>query len=200
MAGPLAVVAWAGALAAVVVVAVAGSLASRPTEREPVPSTIPALVAPSLATPVRLALPPTEPVLRIVEPVGNGTIITSTDLVLRGTRAGPAGPTQVTLLSGDTPVARETLPASGGGGAFRLELPVPGPRPGDPLVLEVVAFTTAVRPAQVVRIPVRVGPIRGGAPRAVGRTGEGPIGEDGILGGIVFGNAWDPEAMGTPAP
>ncbi len=194
-------VAWAGALAAVVVAAVAGSLATgRPTAREPASSVLSAPVASSLPSPVRIALPPPDPVLRIVEPVGNGTIITSTELVLRGSRAGPAGPTQVTLLSGDTPVARETLPARGAGGAFRLELPLPGPRPGDPLTIEVVAFTTAVRPAQVVRIPVRVGPIQGGAPRAVGRTGEGPIGEDGILGGIVFGNAWDPEAMGTPAP
>lgn len=194
-------VAWAGALAAVVVVAVAGSFStSRPTAREPAHSAPAAPVASSLPNPARVALPPPVPVLRIVEPVGNGTIITSTDLVLRGARSGPAGPTQVTLLSGDTPVTRETLPASGGGGAFRLELSVPGPRPGDPLVIEIVAFTTAVRPAQVVRIPVRVGPIEGGAPRVVGRTGEGPIGEDGIVGGIVFGNAWDPEAMGTPSP
>ena len=68
------------------------------------------------------------------------------------------------------------------------------------MVVQIVAFDPHGIPLEVVRIPIEIGAVLEGAPRNVGRTGEGPIGEDGILGGIVFGNAWDPEAMGTPAP
>ena len=69
------------------------------------------------------------------------------------------------------------------------------------MVVQVVAFTSHGIPLEVVRIPVEIGAILEGAPRNVGRTGQGPIGEDGIVGGIVFGNAWDPEALGErPAP
>jgi hypothetical protein len=51
--------------------------------------------------------------------------------------------------------------------------------------------TTAVIPDR--RLP-RLGPaVGGGAPREVG---NGRLGDDGIVGGIVFGNAWDPEALG----
>jgi len=51
--------------------------------------------------------------------------------------------------------------------------------------------TTATIPDR--RLP-RLGPVvLGGAPREVG---NGRLGDDGIVGGIVFGNAWDPEALG----
>jgi hypothetical protein len=104
---------------------------------------------------------------------------------------------RVTVEStGATLVASEMLPASGAGGAFQLELPLADPRPDGPMVVQVVALAANGMPLEVVRIPVEIGAITEGAPRIVGRTGEGPIGEDGIIGGIVFGNAWDPEALG----
>jgi hypothetical protein len=194
-------VAWSGGLVVIVGLALAGSLTTPPpiAIADPVPS--PIATGPA-SPPTRTAADPAapEPVLRIIAPSREGALITTPDLVVRGSRSGPAGPTQVTLLAGSTTIARETLPASGAGGAFRFDIAVPGPRPGGSMVLEVIAYSTAVRPYRVVRIPVEIGAILAGAPRNVGRTGEGPIGEDGIVGGIVFGNAWDPEALGTPSP
>jgi len=53
------------------------------------------------------------------------------------------------------------------------------------------AASTAAVPDR--RLP-RLGPTaQGGAPRQVG---NGRLGDDGIVGGIVFGNAWDAEALG----
>jgi hypothetical protein len=186
----------------VVGVAVAGSIASSPSVAvvEASLSATPAPTAASHPVVVEARRPLPRPALKIVSPSRDGAVITTPALIVRGSRSGPAGPTQVTLLAEGTALARQTLPANGAGGAFQIELPVPGPRPGGSMVVEVVAFTTAVRPIRTLRIPVQIGAVVEGAPRTVGRTGEGPIGEDGIVGGIVFGNAWDPEALGTPAP
>ena len=141
----------------------------------------------------------TRPVLHVDAPSGPGAVITTPRLSVRGSRTGPSGPVRITLeSSGSKLLASETLPASGGGGAFTVDFPLSNPRPGGSMVVQVVAFTSHGIPLEVVRIPIEIGAVLEGAPRNVGRTGDGPIGEDGILGGIVFGNAWDPEALGEP--
>jgi hypothetical protein len=179
-----------------VTVAIVGTAATDGTR--PVPPAPSAVAA--LATPAPTAAGP-RTVLRIDAPSVVGAVITTPRLNVRGGRVGPSGPIRVTLeSSGAKLVASETLPANGAGGVFEVAFPLSNPRPGGSMVVQIVAFDPHGIPLEVVRIPVEIGAIAEGAPRNVGRTGEGPIGEDGILGGIVFGNAWDPEAMGTPAP
>ena len=108
-------------------------------------------------------------------------------------RVGTCGGLQPDLGMGDLIIALSATPADS------TAIHYVGGEPHAPTA-DFGLVHEAVHQAKQLGKPVRVGPIQGGAPRAVGRTGEGPIGEDGILGGIVFGNAWDPEAMGTPAP
>jgi hypothetical protein len=177
-------------------VAIAGTLASSPP-----PAIAPSLaaVAPSPST-VAVAVADADPVLHVDAPSGPGAVITTPGLRVRGSRTGPSGPVRITLeSSGSKLIASETIPANGAGGAFAVDFPLSNPRPGGTMVVQVVAFTSHGIPLEVVRIPIEIGAILEGAPRNVGRTGDGPIGEDGILGGIVFGNAWDPEALGEPA-
>ena len=108
---------------------------------------------------------------------------------------------RVTLeSSGGKLIASETLESVGGATPFRVDFPLSNPRPGGRMVVQVVAFTTHGIPLEVVRIPVEIGALLPGTPRHVGRTGEGTRGEDGIIGGIVFGSAWDPEALDAAAP
>ena len=178
-------------------VAAAGSAmidASRPIAADdPSPANIVARPTPRAAD--------ATPVLRVDAPSRVGAIITTPGLVVRGSRIGPSGPLRVTVeSSGAKLVASEMLPASGAGGAFQVEFPLSNPRPGGSMVVQVVAFAPNGIPLEVVRIPVEIGAVAEGAPRAVGRTAAGPLGEDGIIGGIVFGNAWDPEALATPTP
>jgi len=139
--------------------------------------------------------------LHVDAPSGPGAVITTPGLVVRGTRAVEAGPLRVTLeSSGGKLIASETLESVGGSTAFRVDFPLSNPRPGGLMVVQVVAFTTHGIPLEVVRIPIEIGALLPGTPRNVGRTGEGTRGEDGIIGGIVFGSAWDPEALDAAAP
>jgi hypothetical protein len=178
----------------VVAVAFAGGLESPPAS---LPTSSPGVAAEAS---VSIAAPSFQPAsgLTIREPSRSGVVITTLDLVVRGSRAGPAGPLRVTLESGEaTLLADETIPASGAGGAFRVDLPLSDPRPGGSMVVQVETFTMHGAPLQVVRIPVTIGDLAHSTPRQVGRDGDGGLGEDGIIGGIVFGNAWDPEALGS---
>ena len=79
---------------------------------------------------------------------------------------------------------------------------VGGGLPAAPAVTDAPAAMTlpSIDPAaSTVAVPdrrlPRLGPtVPGGAPRQVG---NGRLGDDGIVGGIVFGNAWDAEALGS---
>jgi hypothetical protein len=179
-----------------VAVAVLGTQApSRPSPAPPAPS-----VAQVAATPA-VAVSDPRPVLDIAAPSVVGAVITTPRLHVRGSRVGPSGPVRVTLeSSGAKLIESETIPASGAGGAFEVAFPLSNPRPGGSMVVQVVAFDPHGIPLEVVRIPIEIGAIAEGAPRTVGRTGAGPLGEDGIVGGIVFGNAWDPEALADSTP
>ena len=81
---------------------------------------------------------------------------------------------------------------------FEVAFPLSNPRPGGRMVVQVVALSPVGIPIEVARIPIEVGAIAPATPREVGRDGDGGLGEDGIIGGIVFGNAWDPEALAPP--
>jgi hypothetical protein len=187
--------AWAGGLAAVVGVAAAGSIIS--TRSVPVPSVEVAEVAPPLTRASADATRATT--VAVEDPARAGAVITTPGLLVQGSRSGPAGQVRVTLeSSGAKLVASETIPASGAGGAFRVEFPLSNPRPGGTMVVQVVAFDSAGIPVDVVRIPVEIGAIVPAAPAAVARNGSGPMGDDGLIGGIVFGTAWDPDALTRP--
>jgi len=156
----------------------------------------PATMRPVPATAVALA----GPVFHVDAPSGPGAVITTPGLVVRGTRAVEAGPLRVTLeSSGGKLVASQTLADATGSGPFRVDFPLSNPRPGGTMVVQVVAFTSHGIPVEVVRIPIEIGAVLPGTPGNVGRTREGTRGEDGIIGGIVFGSAWDPEALEAPA-
>jgi hypothetical protein len=179
-------------LAAVVGVAVVGGLpADRPAE-PPAPS-----VAVVAATPV-----PSVALLSVDTPDRPGAVITTRDLVVRGSVQRTGLPLQVTLESSGAKLllGRETVQPSPAPllapSGFEIAFPLADPRPTGRVVVEVTALSPAGVALEVVRIPVTIGALAPSTPREVGRDGEGGLGDDGIVGGIVFGNAWDPEALG----
>ena len=204
--------AWGTGLAAVVAAGYLGSALPGGSSAAP-----PAL--PEAVTPVAESAPDPGGLVQVRIPSGPDAVITTSHLMVGGTRTVAAGELRVVLeSSAGGPVASVTLAQAPGSGPFLVDFPFPDPRPEGPMVVQVVALTPTGTEVEVARIPVtvgplqptvprttwtaatvipdrrlpRLGPVEVGAPRLVG---NGRLGDDGIVGGIVFGNAWDPEAL-----
>jgi hypothetical protein len=189
-AGPWLIGTWVAGLAGVVAVAILGGGAVSPGPRV-------ADVAPSSASPSGVV---DLPVARIVleQPSMAGQTITTRDLLVRGHLTEGDGPVRISLWS-DSDTQMEVLrldvlraPDSGlraeDAAPFEARFPLPNPRPNGTMFVEVVAFDGGGIPLEVVRVPILVGSIAVGPP--TGRSGTGTHGEDGIVGGIVFGTSW----------
>lgn len=129
------------------------------------------VVSPSLR-----AIDTAEPVLGVIElqePAAAGSIVTTPDLVIRGYLRERGGPVRVLLeSSGGKPMLTRTLsPAPW----FVVNLPLSNPRPGGEMTVSVIAYDLDGIPIDVVRRRVVIGAIA-----------EREIGEDGLMGGLVF--------------
>ena len=176
---------------------------------------------PEGVTPITDVAPDPKTLVEVRIPSGPRAVITTSHLMVGGTRTVAAGELRVNLESqAGAPVASVTLAQAPGNGPFLVDFPLSDPRPDGPMVVQVVALTPVGTEVEVARIPVTIGPLQPTAPRttwttagvvpdrrlprlgpAVGggaprEVGNGRLGDDGIVGGIVFGNAWDPEALG----
>jgi hypothetical protein len=195
--GALVVGAWAAGLIAVVVAAWVGASTagldqrSRPAIATGSPRVGPAaLQAANSAAPA----PPTVPLIVLEHPAADLEVITTRDLVVEGHLDGGTGPVRVALDVGSArPLAVKTVgpmtvpwdddrdlrPS------FAVTLPIPGPRPGGTMVVQVVAYDFAGVPQEVLRRRVRIGSI--GAPewsRDGQRERTRRLGDDGLVGAI----------------
>lgn len=112
-------------------------------------------------------------VIELQEPAAAGTVVTTPDLVIRGYLLEGGGPVRVVLeSSGGKPMLTRTLSPSPW---FVVNLPLSNPRPGGEMTVSVIAYDLDGIPIDVVRRRVVIGAIA-----------EREIGEDGLMGGIVF--------------
>ena len=110
--------------------------------------------------------------------------MTTPELVVRGFLRGGSGPVQVVVeSSGGKAIAIRTVgpttvgrPANDPAPPFLTRFPISNPRPGGEMTIQVIAYDPDGLPVDVVRRRFVIGAI------AVRE-----IGEDGLMGGIVFG-------------
>ena len=157
--------------------------------------------APAEPSAAVVAVSPTPAAVLIVEsPSRPGAVITTRDLIVRGSIRGTSVPVLVTFESRGAMLVSRVQPSPApllAPAGFEVVFHLPDPRPTGPLVVQVMAMSPAGVTLEVIRLPVTIGDLAPSTPREVGRDGDGGLGEDGIIGGIVFGNAWDPEALGS---
>jgi len=216
-------VGWLVALGAVVAVGVAGR-GTEPRPREAlIAQPTSALVTHGPTVPGNTVASPGPnagrqsarvPLLVVEEPAVSGQMITSRDLVVRGSLSHVSGPVRVTLESRNgKPIAVATAQPVARGRreddprpVFEVRLALPGPRPNGTMVVQVVVFDIDGIPRDAIRRRIRVGAVEpgGAASVAVDAATEGGVagsvatgaqarprlGEDGLMGGITFGTAW----------
>jgi hypothetical protein len=113
------------------------------------------------------------------------TVVTTTAVVIRGQVPRDAGRLQILLQTrAATPivvVTAEPMSAARTGwheapATFAADLALPDPRPTGPAVIQIVSYDQRGRARDVLLRPI-----------IIGQVARRPIGEDGLLGGIVFG-------------
>lgn len=111
--------------------------------------------------------------IELQEPAAAGSVVTTQDLVIRGYLREQGGPIRVLLeSSGGKPMVNRMFSPSPW---FVVNLPLSNPRPGGEVTLWIIAYDLDGIPIDVVRRHVVMGAIA-----------EREIGEDGLMGGIVF--------------
>ncbi|HYH92532.1 MAG TPA: hypothetical protein VD763_05175 [Candidatus Saccharimonadales bacterium] len=156
-------------------------------------------LAPPVASPSAVSADVSIARIVLEQPSMAGQTVTTPDLLIRGHLTDGDGPIRISLWSGsDTQmevVRLDALRAPETGfrprfaAPFQARFPLPNPRPNGTMFVEVVAFDRDGIPLESLRVPILVGAIA--APSTgVGQSGTGTHGEDGIVGGIVFGTAW----------
>lgn len=138
------------------------------------PSEAPSLAVVARPSPATIDTPePIAGVIELQEPAAAGSVVTTPDLVIRGYLRERGGPVRVLLeSSGGKPMLTRTLSPSPW---FVVNLPLSNPRPGGELTVQVIAYDLDGIPIDVVRRRVVIGAIA-----------EREIGEDGLMGEIVF--------------
>ncbi len=123
----------------------------------------------------------------MTRPSIDGAPVTAARLMVIGTSPDPDRPLRISLYNmwGDE-LAGTDLQARG---AFTVVLRIPDPRPIGPAVLQVSRVDPAGREAMMVERPLVIGPLAVPPPQAQ----RPPLGEDGLVGGLVFGTAWPPQ-------
>lgn len=175
--------AWVVGLTAIALVAVVGRIGDRPG----VTAVASVLVASGLASPAPDELPAigaVPPALTL--PTIDSQPLTTSTVIVRGSSPTSFGPLRVSLYSmrGDE-LAGADLPAES---TFLTALRIPEPRPVGPALLRVSRILGDGGTEPLVDRPVVIAPLAP-TPATVRRP---PLGEDGLVGGLVFGTAWPP--------
>jgi hypothetical protein len=176
----LLIAAWLVGFAGVAGVAVAGKLVEPAVSPVVGAEVTPAPASRETATPVPA---PDKPIV-VTSPADGGATITAVELIVQGFLQVDASSLQVILETAGSRIDETTIrpalasgerPGSTRHAQFLVRFGLPDPRPMGPMVVRVVAFDRDGQRLAVVRRPFRLGPID-----------RPTLGDDGLLGGIVF--------------
>ena len=180
--------AWVIGLLAVAGLALAGRAATEPSQATVAAVDGTASAAPGTTTGRAAGAASVSRTAAIVlaRPTIDSAPVTSARLMVSGSYPDPDRPLKVTLYSmgGDELAGADLLTR----GDFTVVLQLPEPRPIGPAVLQVRRVDALGRAELLVERPLVIGPLAF-APAQVARP---PLGEDGLIGGLVFGTAWPP--------
>jgi hypothetical protein len=187
--------AWFIGLVAVAGLAFAGRAATEPTQASPAPDAAAVAATDGSASAAPGASAGTDgasgpgsrtPGIALARPTVDGAPVTSARLLVNGSYPDPDRPLKVALFNmwGDELAGANLLVR----GEFSVVLRLPEPRPIGPAVLQIRRVDAVGRAELLVERPLVIGPLAA-APAQVERP---PLGEDGLVGGLVFGTSWPP--------